>query len=163
MGFNTFLITIISCVQNATIFAVLNGEHFVSILNISARHSFLNPSSFHMGAMFGASLGVSVINLIISIYFGQMSRCQNSDTDIPQYKCEYKGAMRSIWFFAGLLFWLNAALAVLIAIGKDELALGRSHYEDISISNDEFESDATRQHIAGDGRQQGSQATYEMV
>lgn len=158
-GFNTFLVTVLSCAQNALIVVMLNGQHFTFLLHVSSRHSLLNPSPFHVGAMLGASVGVGIMNLLISVYFGQLSKCQRTDVEITQYKCDFKGAMRLIWFFAGLLFWLNAALAALIALGKDELALGQGHYEDIDVSSEEFDSERTRL----DKQQGRTPAAYEMV
>jgi len=163
MGFNTFLVTMLSCAQNAAFFASFNGQKFIGVLTVSARHGWLNPSSFHVGAMFGATVGMALADLTVSVYFGQLSRCQEVQAEIPQYTCNFKGSMRSIWFFGGLLFWLNVILATLIALGKDELSSRYSQYEDIGVSMNEFDSEVAVQQVRRGWSRQTDRVAQETV
>ena len=94
-----------------------------------------------MGVVLGISVGGAILAFVLSLFFGRASRCIQLEVSASTYLCEHKGIMVGIWFWSGLVFWLNTAISVLIAVGRDELIyLGQSDYETIGISMDEFQN-----------------------
>ena len=141
LGLDTLLISILLCFQNIVSWIVLNNGRLP--------HTFhaLAPSEFMMGVVLGISVGGSILSFVLSLFFGRMSQCIRIEVSAFEYVCEHKGLMLSIWFWAGLVFWLNAGIAVLIAVGRDELIyLRQGDYETIGhgISMDEFQSSFER-------------------
>jgi hypothetical protein len=65
------------------------------------------------------------------------------DYPVGNYAClEKRGSVNAIWFWSGLLVWLNFALCLLLAIGRAELAsqslsLSNSSYEEVGTVDDD--------------------------
>jgi len=141
LGLDTLLISILLCFQNIFSWIVLNNGRLP--------HTFqaLAPSEFIMGVVLGIAVGGSILAFVLSLFFGRMSKCIRIEINTYEYVCEHKSLMMSIWFWAGLVFWLNTGISILIAIGRDELIyLRQGDYETIhgGISMDEFQSSFER-------------------
>lgn len=135
LGLDVLLISILLCFQNIFSWIVLN--------NARLPHTFqpLAPSEFIMGVLLGIAVGGSILAFVLSLFYGRMSKCIRLEVSAYEYVCEHKSLMMSIWFWAGLVFWLNTGISILIAIGRDELIYLRhnSEYEAIGISMDQFD------------------------
>jgi len=108
---------------------------------LPAQLDFVSNSNFAVGILLGTTIGMTVLMLMISTYYGQLSKCEKvEDMTISQYMCEYKGAMLGVWFWGGLLFWMDLTLVVLLARGKDDLAIQENQYEDIGIGMESYNS-----------------------
>lgn len=135
LGIDTLLISFLLCFQNILTWIVLNNGRLP--------HTFqaLAPSEFMIGVVLGIAVGGSILSFVLSLFYGRMARCIRLEINAVEYLCEDKSLMRTIWFWAGLVFWLNTGIAVLIAVGRDELLyLRQGDYEAIGggISMDEF-------------------------
>lgn len=136
LGLDTLLISFLLCFQNILTWIVLNNGRLP--------HTFqaLAPSEFMVGVVLGISVGGSILSFVLSLFYGRMQRCIRLEISAVEYICENKSLFRTIWFWAGLVFWLNTGIAVLIAVGRDELLyLRQGDYETIGgggISMDEF-------------------------
>lgn len=121
---------------------------------ISSRFHALAPTDFNVGLALGISIGASVLTFVLSIYFGHLSKCDDMQEGVEHvFACRHERTVRALWFWGGLLFWLNTAIAVLIAIGKDDLIF-QSHYEDIGVSLNEYEDRFRRQNAQYQTEQQ---------
>lgn len=141
LGLDTLLISFLLCFQNSISWIVLNNGQLPHTFNALA------PSEFMMGVLLGIAVGGSILAFVTSLFFGRMSRCIKIELSTFEYVCEHRGIMLGIWFWAGLVFWLNTGIAVLIAIGRDELIyLRQGDYETIGggISMDEFQNSFER-------------------
>lgn len=141
LGLDTLLISFLLCFQNIFSWIVLNNGRLP--------HTFqsLAPSEFIVGVVLGISVGGSILAFVMSLFFGRMSRCVKIQVAAFEYVCEHKSLMLSIWFWAGLVFWLNTGISILIAVGRDELIyLRQGDYETIhgGISMDEFQNSFER-------------------
>lgn len=139
LGIDTLLISFLLCFQNAFCWIVLNNGRLP--------HTFqaLAPSEFIVGVVLGISVGGSILAFVLSLFFGRMSKCVRIEVTAYEYVCEHKSLMMSIWFWAGLVFWLNTGISILIAVGRDELIyLRHDNYETIGISMDEFQNSFER-------------------
>eukprot|EP00978_Attheya_sp_CCMP212_P017837 scaffold48084_cov61-Attheya_sp.AAC.6 len=135
MGFNTMIASFLSVCHNATIWMVMSNHR------LPAQLDFVSNSNFAVGILLGTTIGMTVLMLMISTYYGQLSKCEKvEDMTISQYMCEYKGAMLGVWFWGGLLFWMDLLLVVLLARGKDDLAIQENQYEDIGIGMESYNS-----------------------
>eukprot|EP00542_Grammatophora_oceanica_P006416 CAMPEP_0194053244 /NCGR_PEP_ID=MMETSP0009_2-20130614/48901_1 /TAXON_ID=210454 /ORGANISM="Grammatophora oceanica, Strain CCMP 410" /LENGTH=174 /DNA_ID=CAMNT_0038701221 /DNA_START=257 /DNA_END=781 /DNA_ORIENTATION=+ len=103
----------------------------------------LRPSDFMVGVILGTSLGGSILSFVLSLFYGQMSKCVSIQMTSFDYLCEHKGNMLGIWFWSGLIFWLDLGVAVLVGIGRDEFTQHYSYshsYETIGITLDEMDN-----------------------
>jgi hypothetical protein len=68
------------------------------------------------------------------------------DYPVGNYAClERRGSVNAIWFWSGLLVWLNFACCLLLAIGRAELAQStRGLYEEVGTLEDDYEDAAVR-------------------
>lgn len=135
LGLDTLLISFLLCFQNILTWIVLNNGRLP--------HTFQSfaPSEFMVGVVLGIAVGGSILSFVLSLFYGRMQRCIRLEISAVEYLCENKSLFRAIWFWAGLVFWLNTGIAVLIAVGRDELLyLRQGEYETIGggISMDEF-------------------------
>lgn len=133
LGINALLISILLCTQNAITFAIFNVAHMPYYCNA------LTPSDFMVGMCLGTCIGGAILAFVISIFFGEMSKCVTIQMSTFSYACEHQGTMSGIWFWAGWIFWLNFAMAILIVLGRDELTyFAQSRYEDIGVDMEDF-------------------------
>lgn len=139
LGLDTLLISFLLCFQNTVSWLVLNNGQLPHTFNAMA------PSEFMMGILLGIAIGGAILAFVTSLFFGRMSRCIKIEVNAYEYVCEHRSIMLGIWFWSGLVFWINTGIAVLIAVGRDELIyLRQGDYETIGISMDEFQNSFER-------------------
>lgn len=129
-GINAVLVSFLLCCQNAVVWIVLNNHR------ISA-FPFFAPTEFMLGVTLGITVGAALLSFILSCAFRQLSKCRTTtDHSDPNfdYLCTHaKGSASSIWFWGGLVFWLNFWSSLLLAVGRRELttAVMSTQYEAI--------------------------------
>jgi hypothetical protein len=139
LGLDTLLISLLLCFQNTVSWIALNNGRLPHTFNALA------PSEFIMGVLLGIAIGGAILAFVTSLFFGRMSRCIKLQVSAYEYVCEHKSVMLGIWFWSGLVFWLNTGIAILIAVGRDELIyLRQGDYEAIGLSMDEFQNSFER-------------------
>lgn len=152
----TFLSSLL-CTQNALTWFALNN-HRLSSYN---RLPTIVANDFVVGCLLGISVGGSIVAFVLSQFFGQMSSCVNIQMTNFEYKCQHQVAMKEIWFWSGLVFWINTILSVMIIFAKDELSyLEHANYETIGLALEELQSNFERNAVytqsPGDGTFFGS-------
>jgi len=150
LGVSPSLLVFFLCVQNALTWFTFN-RHRTSHLEM------LVPNDFVIGCLLGISIGGSIIAFTLSQFFGQLKKCSIEMHD-STYDCKLAiGKMGKIWFWSGLVFWLNIILSILIVKSKHELSNLQEHsYEDVDIAlqnlQSNFQHDAANlQMPLGDG------------
>jgi hypothetical protein len=146
MGFNTVLVAFFLCFQNIVVWLILNNNRISAL-------SFLAPTDFMVGVSLGITVGGAILSFVISSAYRHMSRC-DAVQPIPVYEyvcAERKSSMAGIWFWSGLVFWLNFCSSLLLAIGRDELTQ-QNHYENIGLSMDDYEGHFHQHHQQEHGR-----------
>ena len=133
LGINALLVSLLLCIQNGITLAILNSTSMPYYCNA------LQPSDFMVGMCMGIAIGGSILAFVLSLFYGQLSKCVTIQISNFTYVCKHKGTMSAIWFWAGLIFWCNLAISLLIGLGRDELTLlTQSQYDDIGICMDEY-------------------------
>lgn len=132
VGFSTFLVSCCLCFQNVCVAIILNNNRFSSF-------AFLAPTEFMLGVALGITIGGTILAFVISMSFRTVSQCHQSEIDpVYEYLCgDRRGSMVSVWFWSGLVFWLNFCCTLLLAIGRRELSAS-SQYEAIG-GDDSFD------------------------
>jgi hypothetical protein len=139
LGLDTLLISFLLCFQTSVSWIALNNGR------LPHTFSALAPSEFIMGVLLGIAIGGAILAFVTSLFFGRMSRCIRLEVSAYEYVCEHKSIMLGIWFWSGLVFWLNTGIAILIAVGRDELIyLRQGDYETIGLSMDDFQNSFER-------------------
>lgn len=125
-GFSTVTSSFFLCLQNGCVWAILNNRRISTL-------SFLEPSEFMIGVALGITIGGAILSFILSTTFNNVSKCDHADTDpLYEYVCGgRKGSLSAVWFWSGLVFWLNFCSCLLLAIGRRELTQS-SQYESIA-------------------------------
>lgn len=157
LGVSPTFLSFLLCAQNAMTWFALNN-HRLSSYN---RLPTIVANDFIVGCLLGISVGGSIVAFVLSQFFGQMSSCISIQMTNFDYKCQHQGAMKEIWFWSGLVFWVNTILSVLIVYAKDELSyLQHANYETIGLALEELQSNFERNAIytqsPGDGTFFGS-------
>lgn len=149
MGLNTPMISFWLCCQNACCFAIFNHGRG----GFRAPH-FLAPTEFMVGNSLGITIGATLLAMVLSNYFRNLSRC-HSENLISEYICRDAGAKRtvgSVAFWSGLVFWLEFCLTLLIAVGRNDIIVRTSNYQDLSVDD----HDENFRHYAQQQQQQQS-------
>jgi len=97
-------------------------------------------SDFLVGTILGSSIGSAVLALLLSQFFGRLSNCIDLNFKTSDYKCQHQSQMTTIWFWSGLMFWLESLLSIVIVFGKDDLLYNTQNYESIGIALEELEN-----------------------
>jgi hypothetical protein len=152
----TFLSSLL-CAQNTLTWFALNN-HRLSSYN---RLPTIVANDFVVGCLLGISVGGAIVAFVLSQFFGQMSTCVSIQMTNFEYKCQHQVAMKEIWFWSGLVFWINTILSVTIIFAKDELSyLQHANYETIGLALEELQSNFERNAVytqsPGDGTFFGS-------
>jgi hypothetical protein len=129
LGFNTVLVSFLLSGQAVCVWLILNNNRISAL-------SFLSPTEFMVGLALGISIGGSILAFVISRAYKHLSRCDGNPNDaIYVYLCgERKGSIRAIWFWGGLVFWLNFCTSILIAMGRPQLT-AQNYYETLGMED----------------------------
>lgn len=129
MGFSTTFITLMLCFQNASVWIIINNHRISSF-------SFMAATEFMVGVALGITIGATILAFVLYSNYRHISRCDPMKSDSTyEYLCsERKGSLTAVWFWSGLVFWLNFCSTLLIAIGRNELA-SSGQYEDLSMND----------------------------
>jgi len=137
---STFLIAFLLCFQNAVVWMILNNGNSNGSSSSIRRggggglSNLLQPTEFMLGMALGITIGGTILAFVLSGAFrSPASRCEGVAGKSPsnatgvdpvyQYLChERRGTVTAIWFWSGLVFWLNLAVAAMLAIGRRELS-----------------------------------------
>jgi hypothetical protein len=130
MGFSTTFVALMLCFQNACVWIIINNHRISSF-------SFMAATDFMVGVALGITIGGTILAFVVSSNYSHVSRCDTMQSDPTyEYLCgSRKGSMVAVWFWSGMVFWLNFCSSLLIAIGRDELAHRSNQYEDISMND----------------------------
>ena len=129
VGANAVLIAFLLCAQTAAVFLILNSGWRIQ------RLSFLAPTDFLLGVALGITVGGTILAFVLSGTFRSVSRCRNvvpsedgGDSAYEDMCANRKMALTAIWFWSGLVFWLNCVSALLLAMGRYDLSANTSSY-----------------------------------
>ena len=149
IGFNTPLCVFFLGVQNACLYVIYNNARFEGM-------QFLAPTEFMVGNSLGITIGAALLALTLSNLNRNIAQCTTVRSIVHEYLCQTignnRGALSSVSFWSGLVFWLEFCLSLLITIGRRELT-NSNQYENLSL-DDRFPE------YAGGGGQQQQQASY---
>ena len=115
----------------------------------SQRHG---SNSFVYGALFGATVLMTLVMHILSVYFGHLVACvkfnvsanDSTASNVVKHtgfhlfsQCGASGAVGFVSFLTGLLVWLNFSLAIVLYAGREALMSdAHSHqYDEIGSDN----------------------------
>ena len=162
LGVSPIFVAFLLCSQNGMTWFALNNHRLSSY----SRLPTIVANDFIVGCLLGITIGGSIVAFILSQFFGQISNCVSIKMTNFEYTCQHQGTMKAIWFWSGLIFWINTTLAVLIVYAKDELGyLQHANYESIGLALEElqstFERTAVYKQSPGDGTFFGSAASVE--
>lgn len=160
LGISPTFIAFLLCAQNALTWFALNNHRLSSLPTIVA-------NDFVVGCLLGISVGGSIVAFILSQFFGQISNCVSINMTNFEYVCKHTGIMKDIWFWSGLVFWMNFIISMLIIYAKDELSYVQTqNYEHIGLALEELQSSFERTAVyspqaPGDGAFFGGNNTME--
>jgi hypothetical protein len=146
LGFNALFVAFLLLMQNVLVWSIIN--------RVSVLPSVLAPTDFSIGVALGLTIGAGCLAFILSTTFRTYAQCDASQsstsssqptihngtipqTNDPVFQCVCANSVRSmagIWFWGGLVFWLNFCSSLLIAIGRAELSQS-SQYHNISTAD----------------------------
>jgi hypothetical protein len=136
----TVWISLFLLLQNATVWAIINNAR------VPANLSFLAPNDFIMGVALGITIGASILSFILSQSFKYGTcptastisthtdddRLSNHTTTNRETHCNRS---TGIWFWGGLVFWLNFSCSLLLAVGRREYSHLSNQYEPVGTSS----------------------------
>lgn len=101
VGFSTVSAAFFLCFQTVCVWAMLNNHR------ISALPPSMDSSEFIIGVALGISIGGAVLSFVVSSTFGNISKCNHSESDpVYEYVCGgRRGSLAAVWFWSGLIFW----------------------------------------------------------
>lgn len=149
LGVSPTFIAFLLLSQNCLTWFALNNHRMSSLPSLVA-------NEFVIGCLLGIAVGGSLLSFVLSSFFGKLSNCVKIEMQNYDYECKHQGTMKSIWFWSGIVCWLNTCLAILIVYGRDELSfLQHQSYENIGLALEElqnnFERNAVYTHSSGGG------------
>lgn len=133
-GFNTMLISFLLCAQSVCVWLIVNNNRISAL-------SFLSPTEFMVGVALGITIGGTILSYVLCSSYRHIEACDHQETNesLVNYMCkEHKGS--TVWFWSGLVFWLNLCSSLLLAMGRRELT-HYSYYDNIGggPSMDDYE------------------------
>jgi hypothetical protein len=141
LGLNTGLCSFMLCTASVTVWLIVNN----STNRISAL-SFLAPTEFMVGLATGLSVGAAVLSAVLSAAYQTGTVCDkiiataaagsaahaaaaaaattstSYDAVVADTCANHVSHMTAIWFWAGLVAWLNVVTSMLLATGRQELS-----------------------------------------
>lgn len=160
LGFNTVLCSFLLGAVSVTVMLIVNNSRISAL-------SVLAPTEFMVGLATGITIGAAVLAAILSSTYKTANKCDkvlNAATAVgnatthsydPVFVdtcANHASNMTAIWFWAGLIAWLNVVASMLLVIGRNELSAHYQHnYETIggdtpvSPSHLDFEETFRRQ------------------
>lgn len=140
LGISPTFVSLLLIFQNGLAWIALNPQY--------ASTTTLMTSDFLMGIVLGITVGGAILSFILSHFFGSMGNCieirMKNDNN---YECQHQSQMAGIWFWSGIMFWLEVVLATLIVMGKDELLYNSHNYEHIGVALDDMENNFQRNSV----------------
>jgi hypothetical protein len=149
LGFNTVLCSFLLGACSVVVLLIVNNSRISAL-------SILAPTEFMVGMAMGLCIGAAVLAAVLSSTYqtatvcdkpgrssGRNSHTNNShininpstqpyDSVLADTCANHASSMNTIWFWAGLVAWLNVVIALLLASGRHELSLHyRGRYESI--------------------------------
>jgi len=128
VGMSTVLVSSLLGFQSAAVFLILNsGYRFRSL------QSFLAPTDFLLGVALGITIGGTILAFVFSGAYRSVSRCKDTGADpLYEHLCSNRrAALTAVWFWSGLVFWLNGCTALLLAVGRRDLTVSTNQYESV--------------------------------
>jgi hypothetical protein len=148
VGFSAVFVSFLLIAQTVAVWLILNNNRISSV-------SFLAPTEYMVGVALGITIGATILSLVLSSAYGDVSRCGRANTaysdggssrghtyhnatdagafgdPIYEYICQqHAGAISAVWFWSGLVCWFNFCTCLLMAVGRMELSQD-SQYEQI--------------------------------
>jgi hypothetical protein len=150
LGFNTVLCSFLLGACSVVVLLIVNNSRISAL-------SILAPTEFMVGMAMGLCIGAAVLAAVLSSTYqirtvcdkpgrpsGRNSHNNNSHTNnnpstqpydsvLADTCANHASSMNAIWFWAGLVAWLNVVIALLLASGRHELSAHyQGRYESIS-------------------------------
>jgi len=102
---------------NAVLTALLN------IAFIAGSYYVVNNSKtpIAIGFLIGASVMITLLNFMMSVYWGQLSKCQVLSSSVAQYSCSNPDAYGAVCAFSVMMFLVNVAFTSLMIMWRGEL------------------------------------------
>ncbi len=107
----------------------------IFILTSHSAYLLIDYFSLQVGFLIGSSCSICALDLITSVYWGQLSKCEKLTYSVSQYSCSNKTAYGAVCAFAVLLFLCQFAFSVICIMCKGELIDEVSSYDDISSAH----------------------------
>ena len=102
---------------NAVLTALLN------IAFIAGSYYVINNSKtpIAVGFLIGASVMITLLNFMTSVYWGQLSKCQVVTASVPQYSCSNPDAYGAVCAFSVMMFLVNMGFTSVLIMWRGEL------------------------------------------
>lgn len=147
LGSTTVLMAFLLTFQAVVVWLIINNNRISAL-------SFLAPTEFMVGVALGISVGGCLLAYCLCSAFSAIPACQeeeiasgnatathssHSNSPVVDYVChERQGSINAVWFWSGLVFWLNFCVSLLLAFGRRELT-HFSQYESLGLTMDDYE------------------------
>lgn len=121
MGFNAVLTALLNI-------AFIAGSYYV------VRNS---KTPIAVGFLIGSSVMMTLLNLMTSVYWGQLSKCQAVTASVAQYSCSQPDAYGAVCAFAVMMFLVNLGFTASLIVWRGELIseVGGGMYDDLPQSS----------------------------
>lgn len=83
---------------------------------------------------------MAFVNFMTAVFWGQLSHCNTSIINVPQYSCSSPSAYGALCAFAVFLFLIQVPFAIGTVVWRGELINESGVYDNLSSSNGGFRS-----------------------
>ena len=138
LGFNTVLCSFLLSAVSVTVLLIINNSR-ISALPVLA------PTEFMVGVATGITIGAAVLAAILSTTYHTATECDkvtatgnqtsNNDPVLKDTCANHASSMTAIWFWAGLVAWLNVVASMLLVTCRHELSAHYQQYETIGSAD----------------------------
>jgi len=88
-----------------------------------------------IGFLIGSSAMMTTLNLMTSIYWGQLSKCEAVTTTVAQYSCSNPTAYGAVCTFSVMMFIVQFVFTIAIILWRGELISEVGLYDDLPVSS----------------------------
>jgi len=143
ISYLVFLASMFLNLQTACVAVVANNKGRMPFVP-----RFLSPNEFIVGVSLGITIGGTLLSMALFLVFGKTRKLcrgiEQMDGSSPQIAelhlgildlCNYRSsAVRAVWFWSFVLFWLQFATCILLAAARHDIAsLANHQYNSIGI------------------------------
>eukprot|EP00612_Vaucheria_litorea_P001446 CAMPEP_0171452716 /NCGR_PEP_ID=MMETSP0945-20130129/711_1 /TAXON_ID=109269 /ORGANISM="Vaucheria litorea, Strain CCMP2940" /LENGTH=209 /DNA_ID=CAMNT_0011977435 /DNA_START=48 /DNA_END=674 /DNA_ORIENTATION=- len=122
------------------------------------------PTALSYGFFTGSSLMMTVVTLLTSIYWGQLSQCDSTYNDIlSQFTCTHTGGMGGVCAFSVLVWLVQIPFMALIFSQKETIVGMGMGLDDENYPSDDFYRYSFKQNASGSQHSSGRGGRREPV